>query len=173
MWRSLFTLILAVSLTACGFHPRGTVQVAPELQRVYLKTQSPYSDLTHNIRQYLKTSGVYLADSPYDATTVLEILSEDTQQQLLGVSGSQQTRQYNLTLIVKFQLTKPNGVVLLAPESLSETRTLPINSNEILSGSNQADALYQQMRRAIVFDIMNRLSSQYVTGILHKKPGKS
>jgi outer membrane lipopolysaccharide assembly protein LptE/RlpB len=51
-------------------------------------------------------------------------------------------------------------------ETLSQSRTLPINSGEVLAGSNQAAALFQQMRRAVVFDIMNRLSSQYVTHIL-------
>lgn len=164
------TFLLALLLSSCGFHLRGSMPLSPPLQRLYLKTQSPYGELTHNLQQYLKMSGVYLADSPQDASTVLDIISETTSQQLLGVSGTQQTRQYNLTLNVSFQVTDPKGNVLVAPVTLTQSRTLPINANQILAGSNEATALYQQMRRAIVFDIMNRLSSQEITYLLTKKP---
>lgn len=155
-------LILSLILTSCGFHLRGETQFPQPMQHVYLKTASPYGELTHNIQQYFKMSGVTLVSTPAEATTILQILSETTGQQLIGVSGTQQTRQYNLTLNVTFQLTDPKGVLISAPETMTETRTLPISSGEILSGSNQAAALYQQMRRAIVFDIMNRLSSQEI-----------
>lgn len=162
--------LLVCLITSCGFHPRGMTPLVPPLKRMYLKTDSPYSDLTNNLRQYLKMSDVYLTTTPQDATTVLDIISVDQVQQLLGVSGSQQTRQYSLTLSVKFQITDPKGVVLVMPETLSQARTLPINSGEVLAGSNQAAALYQQMRRAIVFDIMNRISSQYISNLLLRPP---
>lgn len=156
-------LFISLILTSCGFHLRGETQFSAPLQHVYLQTPSPYSELTRNIQQYFKMSGITLADSPANATTVLQILSENTGQQLIGVNNTQQTRQYNLTLSVAFQITDKKGIVLSPPETLTENRTLPISSSEILSGSNQATALYQQMRRAIVFDIMNRLSSQEMT----------
>lgn len=163
-WISIsFQTIFILLLASCGFHPRGEAQLAPPLQHIYLKTALPYSELTHNIQQYFKMSGIHLADSPAEATTILQILSESTGQQLIGISNTQQTRQYNLTLNVTFQITDPSGALLSAPETLTEARTLPISSGEILSGSNQAAALYQQMRRAIVFDLINRLSSQEIT----------
>ncbi len=158
-----FILCFILLNTGCGFHPRGSVPFAPELQRVYLKTPSPYSELTNNLRDYLEMSGVYLADTPTQANTILEIVAENMVQELLGVSGSQQTRQYKLTLSVTFQVTSPTDVILVSRETLSQSRILPINSGEVLAGSNQAAALYQQMRRAIVFDIMNRLSSREIT----------
>lgn len=163
----LVTLILfTCCLTSCGFHLRGATTLAPALQRLYIKTKDPYGELTRYLTQYLKMSGVYLASSSQDATAVLEILSEQMDQTLVGVSGTQQTRQYNLTLSVKFQITTPDGAIISAPEVLSEARTLPINSGEVLASSNQATSLYHQMRRAVVFDIMNRISSQDMTNKL-------
>lgn len=149
-------------LTSCGFHPRGEANFSAPLQRIYIKTVSPYSELTQFLRLYFKVSGIYVADSEINATTVLQILSENRGQQLIGVSNSQQTRQYNLTLSVTFRLTDTKGTILSPAETMTESRTLPINSGEVLSGSNQAALLYQQMRKAIVFDIMNRLSSQEI-----------
>lgn len=170
--RYLFIILclFLTCLSGCGFHLRGQTTLPAPLQRIYIKTSQPYGELSHNLRQYLEMSGAYVADTPQGATTVLNIISDTTGQQLLGVTGTQQTRQYNFTVSVTFQLTNPDDTLLTSPETLTQSRTLPINASEILSGSNQANALYRQMRKAIVFDIMNRISSQQVTNILTKKP---
>jgi LPS-assembly lipoprotein len=168
--RKTFLLMLLLSLigllSGCGFHLRGQLPLAPPLQKLYLKTQDPYGQLTRNLKQYLKDSNVQLADSPQTAETVLEILHEYNTEQLLSIGGTQQTRQYNIILTVNFQVTDPTGKILLPPQSMSETRSLTIQSNQILGGSNEENNLYQQMRRAIVYDIMNRLSSKDVTDLI-------
>jgi LPS-assembly lipoprotein len=150
-------------LTGCGFHLRGQVPLAPPLKKIYLQTDDPYGQLSRNLRQYLKYSGAELTDSPQTADTVLAILREFNTEQLLSIGGTQQTRQYNITLTVNFQITDPQGRILVPPQTLSETRALTILSNQILGGSNEENNLFVQMRRAIVYDIMNRLASRDVT----------
>ena len=86
----------------------------------------------------------------------------------MSVSATQLTRQYNLILSVTFQLLTPNGVVLTAPQPLTESRFVTIQSDQILGGSNEANSLYQQMRQAIAFDLMNRLASRDITLSLTK-----
>lgn len=162
-----------ISLTACGFQLRGTIPLAPPLQNIYLKTSDPYGQLSKNLRQYLKMSGIHLADSPANAKTILAILKEDQTQQLVSVGGTQQTRQYNLILNVTFQVTDPQNNTLVGPQTVSETRTLTLQSNQILAGSNEAENLYQQMRRAIIFDIMNYLSSEQTTNKLQPTPHRT
>lgn len=163
------TLTICFVLSGCGFHLRGPIELAQPLQRIYLQSQDPYGELSHNITQYLKASHVYMASIPGDATTVLDILREDKAETLLSVSGTQQTRQYNITLSVTFQLTTPQGVVILPPRTVSETNSLTIRSDQILGGSNEESNRYQQMRRIIVYTIMNILSSKEVTDVLLQK----
>lgn len=164
----IISLLVFLSLTSCGFQPRGNWPLAAPLHNLYLQSNEPYGQLTHNLRQFLRASGVHLAKTPQEASTVLEILNETTGQQLLTVSGTQQTRQYNLILTVTFQVTNPQGAPLYATQAVSEVRTIPISSNQILGGSNEANNLYSQMRQAIVFDIMNLLSSQNMTNAVNK-----
>lgn len=142
----------------------------PVLYNVYLQTPDPYGQLAHNIQQYLKSSGVHLADSPQHANAVIVILSENQNEQLLSVGGTQQTRQYNLILTVTFLVTAPDGRALIPLQALNETRTIPIQANQVLGGSNEANNLYRQMRQAIVYDMMNRLASQNIATQLMKKP---
>ncbi|MEO8400757.1 MAG: LPS assembly lipoprotein LptE [Gammaproteobacteria bacterium] len=162
----IILLFIFFSLTSCGFHLRGVTTLSQPLQKLYLKTENPYGQLARNLRDYLNQSGIQVTDSPENATTVLQILSENQTQQLLSVSGTQQTRQYALTLVVTFQITDPHGVVLVPPQTLSEGRTFTTLSDQILAGSNEQNTMYQQMRRAIVYDIMNRLSSRDITTLL-------
>jgi len=166
----LLLWIIVFSLTSCGFHLRGPISLAPALQTLYLKTKDPYGQLARNLKQSLKMSGVHLTDSPEEATTVLEIVNEQTLDQLIGINGSQQTRQYNLILTVTFVVTDPKGLALLKNQILTETRVLTIKEGQILAGSNEATALYEQMRQAIVYDILSRLSSAEITHLLTKKP---
>ena len=168
--RLCLLIFLLLSLASCGFHLRGQTPLAEPLHSLYLKSKDPYGQLARNLRQYLKMSGVVLASDPHDANTILEIISETESQQLQSVSGTQQTRQYNLVLTVTFQVTDSSGRVLVPTQSLSESRPLTILSNQILGGSNEQANLYQQMRLTMVFDIMNRLSSHEITHLLNAKP---
>jgi LPS-assembly lipoprotein len=163
-------LTLSCLLSACGFHLRGDLPLAPPLKKLYLQTQDPYGQLARNIRQFLKFSGVELTSSAATAKTVLVIVREATSDQLLSIGGTQQTRQYNITLTVTFEVTDPQGKILLPPEVVSETRSLTILSNQILGGSNEENNLFVQMRGAIVYDIMSRLSSQDVTLLINPPP---
>lgn len=155
-----------MSLISCGYHLRGKLNFAPPLHYLYINTKDPYGSLTRNLKEYFKISGVHLVDKKEEATTVLSIIDETTAQQLLGISGTQQTRQYNLILSVTFVVEDKDGKTLTPPQILRQTRTLTIQADQILAGSNEANSLYQQMRSAIAYDILNRLASKDISEIL-------
>lgn len=170
--RKLLIIIACFCLISCGFHTRGPATLPATLQTLYLQTNDPYGQLTKNLRLYLKMSGVHLTQTPVEATSILEILNENTSEQLLNISGTQATRQYNLILTVNYRITDNRGNVLIDTQTASEMRPLTINANQMLSGSNQAVSLYQQMRLAIAYDIISRLASREINATLttHKTP---
>jgi LPS-assembly lipoprotein len=170
-YKLIATLFLLLTLSACGFHLRQPLPLAKPLQNIYVQSRTPYGDLTRNIKQYLQMSGVHLAASPEQAATVLNITQEVMSQDLISINSSQQTRQYNLRLSVTFEVTDPKGSILIAPQTLTELRPLTLQSNQILAGSNQATQIYRDMRRALTFNLMNRLASKGVTSaLLHPEP---
>ena len=99
---------------------------------------------------------------------VLEILHEDVSQQLLSVSSTQQTRQYTLFYKVTFQLTNNKGLVIYSPQTITETSTLTVQSNQILASGSETSLLYQVMRKAAASDIMNRLAAKEITTTVNK-----
>lgn len=150
-------------ISGCGFHLRNPAPLEPQFENMYLQSEDPYGQLTRNLRQYFKMNGVRLANSAKESSIVLNILKEEEGQQLLSVGGTLETRQYNLTYIVTYQLQDPNGQVIVPNQTSTELRTLTIQASQILGGSNEAESMYEQMREAILYDIMNRLSSKDIT----------
>src|SRR5579872_5960711 len=162
-YKIVTVFLLALLLSACGFHWRKPLPLAKPLQNIYVQSRNPYDDLTRNIKQYLQMSGVHLASSPQQASVILNLTQEIMTQDLLSINSSQQTRQYNLRLAVTFEITDARGQLRIAPQTITELRPLTLQSNQILAGSNQATQLYHDMRRAIIYNIMNRLSSKNIT----------
>ncbi len=172
-FRLVVSICFITSLFGCGFQLRGASTLSPPLKKLYIQTDDPYGALTHGLREYLIASGVDLTNTAQEASTVLHIISENQNQQLLSVSGTQQIRQYNLILAVTFEVTNPKGIVLMPSLTLTESRTFTTTSDQILGGTNEQNILYQQMRLAMINDIMNRLGSRDVTTLLmdtKKKP---
>lgn len=158
--------VVGLLLASCGFQLQGKVQLAPPLHRLYLQTSNPYGQLAKSLRAYFNMSEVVLTTTPLDAHTILMILDDRSSDQLLSVTSTQQTRQYNLMVTVVFQITDAKGEIILPPQSLSETRTITIQSNQILGNSNEANLYYQQMRRTLAYAIMNRIASRDVTDLI-------
>jgi LPS-assembly lipoprotein len=160
-------IFLCLLLSACGFHMQGTRVLAPPLHRLYLKTSDPYGHLARSLEQSLKMSNVQLVNSPEQATAILSILRDDTSQDLLGVSGTQQTRQYTIRVTVTFDITDAKGRTLVGPQSLTESRIITVQSNQVLGSSNEATLFYQQMRRTLAYAILNRIASKEITRMIN------
>lgn len=158
-WRLFTALLLTSILVGCGFHWQGQVPLAPPLKKLYLQTDDPYGALSRDLQQNMELSQVTLVTKPEEADTILTITHDDATQNLLSVSGTQQTRQYNLVVTVVFNITDNKGNVIIPDQSLQETRTITVQSNQILGSSNEATLYYQQMRHVLAYAIMNRLSS--------------
>lgn len=158
--------LLCLCLTGCGFHLRKPAPLSPALQKPFVESHSPNSALTQSLVRSLRLAGATPVDVQQGASSVFVILSEQKSQSLLSVSSNQSSRQYRLSLAITFQITDPKGRVLIKPQTLSESRVLTMNSDHILSSSNETQILYQQIRMALVRDIMDRLTSDEISVIL-------
>lgn len=166
-WRLSIAVFCTSVLIGCGFHLQGEVPLAPPLKKLYLQTDDPYGTLSRDLQENMKLSHVVLVDSPDQAETILAITHDDATQTLLSVSGTQQTRQYNLAVTVTFNVSDNKGNPIIGDQTLQESRTITVQSNQILGSSNEATLYYQQMRQILATAIMNRLSSTDVTDTIN------
>lgn len=161
-------MLLPCLIAACSFHLRGDLPLAPPLHSLYVESSDPYGTLVKELEQSLRMSRVTLAANPHEAKTILVVLHDDTAQTLLSVSGTQQTRQYQLTVTVSFEINDSSGRTIVPPQTLAENRVITIQSNQILGSSNEANLYFQQMRRVLASAIMYRLSSHEITNMINQ-----
>lgn len=161
-------LLLPCLIAACSFHLRGDLPLAAPLHSLYIESNDPYGTLVKELELSFKMSRVTLAENKNEAKTVFVIIGDTTAQTLLSVSGTQQTRQYQLSVTVTFEINDQNGRTIVPPESLAETRVITIQSNQILGSSNEANLYFQQMRHVLASTIMYRLSSRQITNMVNE-----
>jgi LPS-assembly lipoprotein len=177
--RFFLLLCASIVLSSCGFHLQGEAHLAKPLHKIYLQTPDPYGAIPRDVVSALKMSHVQLVTAAKEADTILVLSQETITQTLLSVSGTQQTRQYNLIMTVQFEITDKNGGSIVPLQTLAEGKVITVQSDQILGSSNEATLYYQQMRRSLAHSIMNRIASKEITTIInrafsptskHKKP---
>ncbi|MCF6337937.1 MAG: LPS assembly lipoprotein LptE [Gammaproteobacteria bacterium] len=157
--RYLLALILLISLTACGFHLRGSVQLPPELTEMALQDASPATDILPELRRALKNENIRLSET---APLVLQLKSERYGKRVLSVDSSGRAQEYGLSYTVRFLLKREamqgeNDAVWLTEQAVTESRDLRFDANAVLGTASEEALLKTEMRRDAVLQILRRL----------------
>jgi len=148
----LFTLLL--SLTACGFHLRGSVQLPPELAEMALRDASPATDILPELRRALKNENIRLNET---APLVLQLKAEQYGKRVLSVDSSGRAQEYGLSYTVRFSMQGNDGAVWLTEQAVTENRDLRFDANAVLGTASEERLLKTEMRRDAVLQILRRL----------------
>lgn len=155
-----YLLLLIVSLTACGFHLRGMVDMPSWLKNVAIITEDAHRDLLPLLKDQLQAYNIAVSATPAQADYWLIIEKDNYQQQITNIAASTAPRQYLLLYSLQFSLRTKQGKALISSAMVSVTRQLTVNNDRIL-GSNSEEALMaSEMRRDAVMQVINRLSSK-------------
>jgi len=159
-WQLLSTVPVLAGLSACGFQLRSAGDYPFKTLFANFSTNSPLGvELRRNL---LGTGRITLLTEPTQMATadaVLDILSEERQQAVVGVNASGQVRELQLRLRVRFRLRTPQGQVLIEPVELSQQRDLSFTETAALSKEIEQATMYRDMQTDIVQQIMRRLSA--------------
>ena len=151
-------MILAVLLSACGFHLRGDVEVPEWLSNVAIITKTKDKELTSILKTQLEGYKIEVNSEPFRAKYWLIINNSNFQQQIVSVGASTNPRQYQLILTVEFLLQAREGRVIQAPKKITITRQLTVNNDRILGSNNEESILISEMKQDAVIQIINRLA---------------
>ena len=159
-WKLLSAGAVLAGLSACGFHLRSAGDYPFKTLFANFSTNSPLGvELRRNL---LGTGRITLLTEPTQMTTadaVLDILSEERQQAVVGVNASGQVRELQLRLRVRFRLRTPQGQMLIEPVELAQQRDLSFTETAALSKEIEQATMYRDMQTDIVQQIMRRLSA--------------
>jgi len=151
-------LLLAL-LPACGFHLRGDVELPSALQETYLESKNPYTGMARALRVELETAGGRIVESREQASAVLRIVREISENRILSVGSTGKASEYELFDEVVFSLSDAEDKVLIKPQSLRMTRDLVFDETQLLGKISEAEAIHTQMRRNMARQIIIRIGA--------------
>ena len=159
--RLLFTLLLLLSLTACGFHLRGSVQLPPELATMSVQDARPATDIAPALRNALKSAGTQISES---APMVLQLMAEQYGKRVLSVDSAGRAQEYGLSYTVRFSLKSvdtdgKNESVWLPEQTVTQTRDLRFDAAAVLGTESEEAKLKAEMRQDAVLQILRRLQA--------------
>lgn len=156
-WRAVLLLWLSATLSACGFHLRGEVQLPPVMARPYIDAgRSP--ELASDLEDLLKGNGITPVDSRDAASSVIRLTGESRNRRLTTVSVSGTASGYELSYQAGFEVVAADGQVLLGQASLSRSQDISLTANNnILGKSREEEQIYTRLRRAVAGAILQRI----------------
>ena len=155
----ILLLLLALSLSACGFHMRGhNLQGAGfPFSSVYLKSPGP-SPFVSDLQNSLELYKIQLTATAAAADLTLEVVSEASGRQILALSGAGQVREFQLTYRVSLRAYDKQMQDWLPADEISLQRSLTYDDAQILAKEQEEALLYRDMRSDAVQQVMRRLS---------------
>src|SRR6218665_1764913 len=159
--RALLALAPVALLPACGFHLRGL----PEFGFASLYIEAPPgSPLAQQLQRALEGAGTKLLvlrepAAMASAQAILDLLQEQQERTVVGLSAAGQVREMQLRLRVRFRLRNPQGVALIPETELLLQRDISYNETIALAKEAEEALLYRDMRTDLVQQLMRRLAA--------------
>ena len=153
-------LLVAASLTACGFQLRGSNgSYNMPFHSLYLSfsdTSPLGAELKRNLRA---TDQVKIAGTAADAEAQFIVLGETRNKSILALNSLGRVREYLLGYTLQFTVRDAKGNVLLAPTEITLHRNMSFDETQVLAKEAEEALLYRDMQGDLVQQIMRRLAA--------------
>ncbi|MGE0071793.1 MAG: LPS assembly lipoprotein LptE [Thiomonas sp.] len=155
--RAAASLLPAAALAGCGFQLRGSTNLGFDSLYIQGPDTSPFVIALK--RRIAATTATRLTTDAKSAQAVFTLLGEAQTQTPQAYNADGTVAQYQLRDTVRFELTTPQGKVLIAPTELTQTSNLSYSSSATLAKANESDLLYRGMREELIDRLMFQLAA--------------
>jgi LPS-assembly lipoprotein len=148
-----FVLIMALLLSACGYHLRGAMELPAGLKIVYLEGGSP--QLREQFNRAMEISSVALASSPETAGMIVKIFNEDNQRRVLSLSSGGVANNFELNYRFEYEIVDSQNKVLVARQPVEIKREYFNAQLAVIAKENEETVILNEMYQQAVRTIVN------------------
>lgn len=165
-------MTIAASLHACGFQLRGSIDISEDISPIYIEQNSMF-DLAREIKLLLAMNKIEVVEDAKQSKAQLTLLNEEKSRRVLSVDGSGRAREYLLIYKVNFVIKAKqsetsaienseakNNQDSVSHDSISVRRNLLFDPDAVLAVTNEAEILYDDMRRDAARLILLKLQAR-------------
>ncbi len=152
-------VVLALALSACGFHLRNAVKLPEDLGPVRVVSSDPYSPLNQALAQALSRIGAPPAAENATEAATLEVISEKWGSRPISIDELGRAQEYSLRYAVVFGLRAANGDDVVPQQTIELSRdyiSSPVNPT---GAEGEQELLAKEMRREMVASILRRIDA--------------
>lgn len=155
--RWLLSIPAAALLAGCGFQLRQAPDFA--FRSIYVAA-APNSSTASEIRRGLASADhVVVAPGPDTAQVVLDLLGDQREKVVVGLSATGQVREFQLRTRLVFRLRTREGKEIIGQTELLQQRDISYNESVALAKEAEENLLYRDMQTDIVQQLMRRLAA--------------
>src|SRR5512133_357783 len=150
--------LASLLLAGCGFKLRGAQAYTFQTLAIL---PNPGGPLAIELRRSLGSSVRVLApDEPLSqAQVVLDILQEQREKTVVGLSSAGQVREFQLRLRVKFRVRNGQGAELMPVAEIVQMRDMSFSESAVLAKEAEEVLLYRDMQSDLAHQLMRRLAA--------------
>ncbi|WP_429001879.1 LPS assembly lipoprotein LptE [Xanthomonas sp.] len=160
MTRLLLALVLATSLTACGFHLRDKLTLPAGTPAVKVVSSAPYSELVKLLERGLRASGAQIAEKDVNTGVArLEVLSERWGDLPIALDAEGRAQEYSLRYAAIFVFRLPDGSDLVPQQVIELSRDYVSPPTDATGTTTEREILADELRREMSASILRRIDS--------------
>ncbi|MGH8031531.1 MAG: LPS assembly lipoprotein LptE [Luteimonas sp.] len=160
MIRLLLTIVLALAVTACGFHLRNTLSLPAEIGPVRVIAPDPYSAIAESLAQALERAGATpaAADAQTGVST-LQVVSERWATTPLALDQFGRAQEFTLRYAVVFTLRRGDGAVLVPQQVIELSRDYVAPPTDSIGQASESELLARELRREMTASVLRRIDA--------------
>lgn len=159
IYLSLATCLLSLLLASCGFQLRGAADLPPQMERTWLTGINANHGFARELSGLLRAGGVTVVNSREASTAEFRVQRLTTGRRVLSVGGDARVSEYELYMVLEYEVRGRGSEWALEPVTLNITREYVHDPLLVLSQGEQEQALREAMERDLAQLVMFRLQS--------------
>jgi len=153
----ILLLSTLLSVSACGFHLRGSQSTNINIDNVYIG-HSGAPKLTQEVRTQLDLAGTSMANTSDLANYVVQFSNEAFSRKVLSVNArTGKVEEYELILTARMDVSDGEGKVLAENENLRIIRDFTFDENAALGKFTEEGVIRDDMLRRAASQALRRL----------------
>ena len=152
-------IFVIASLSACGFHLRGSEAFPPEMAVTYIQSSTPFSTLVDDFSEALRTRGAKVTERLEDASAVLRIEANDKGRDVLSVNTSGKVLEYDLRQTIQFSVATAENLPIVESQTVSMRRAYLYKSTDVLGSERERETVRHTLQKNLVNMAMMRIAA--------------
>ncbi len=155
--------MIALLLSACGYHLRGAFELPAGLKNIFLEGGS--APLQAQFKKAMDLSSIPIADSAEVAGIVIRIYDEKSERRVLSLAATGVANDFELDYRMEYEIVDAKDTLLLARQPLEIKREYYNDQLAVIAKESEETTIKNEMYLQAVRTIVNRAKS-----VIDKKP---